>query len=148
MTLDFKQKNKGFLVLTMVLLVSATVLIIVTGTILRSIGKANMNADSGTSLQALSVVNACGEYALSQMIASPTSTSTTAANWAYAGDVILPVGEETCYIYTVVDGDDGAKLIQASSTISGFTKKILIEVATNTPSIKVSSWEEVANFEN
>jgi hypothetical protein len=57
----------------------------------------------------------------------------------------LSVGDETCYIYPVVaSGTD--RLIRASSTVSGFTRKILIDVATNTPKVVVSSWEEVADF--
>jgi type II secretory pathway component PulK len=149
----FFKKNtnnkKGFLVLTMVLLVCAAVLIIVTGALLRSISQVQGSADSENSLKAWSAVNACGEYALLQMIASTTSTTTTAANWAYSGGEPLENvggGEETCYINTVTN-DDTAKVVTASSTVSGFTRKIRLEVATNTPNIVINSWEYVADFE-
>lgn len=157
-----KQKNKkgacpakhvrsgGFLVLTVVLLVCASVLIIVTGALLRSVSQVQGSADSENSLKAWSAVNACGEYALLQMIASTTSTTTTATNWAYSGNLLLNNvggGEETCYIYTVGVGEAlGSKLIKASSTVSGFTRKIKIEVATNTPDIIINSWAYVADF--
>ncbi len=145
---SFKNKKRGFIVLTMVLLVSAVVLTITTGIMLRSIGKINESADSENSLKAWSTVNACAEYALGQMIASTTSTTTTAENWGFASTTgqELSVGDEICYIYPVTDSGT-AKLIKASSTVSQFTKKIEIEVATNTPSISINYWEEVADFE-
>ena len=142
MTFDFflKKKQAGFLVLTITFLVCATVLIIITGVILRSIGQVNESADSEASLKAWSVVNACGEYALNQL-----ASTTGSPGWSYAGGESLAVGSETCYIYPV-ESSSLDKLVKASSTISGFTKKILIEVATNTPAVEVDSWAEVADF--
>ena len=139
-----KQKKGGFLVLTMVLLVCAVVLIISTGLLLRSISDVRESTDSENSLKARSAVNACGEYALGQMVSSSSAT-TTATNWGYAGGLSVAVGSETCYIYPVT-ASGTAKLIKASSTVSSFTKKILIEVATNSPSLVISSWQEVADF--
>ncbi len=143
-----KSKQGGFLVLTMVLLVCAIVLAISAGVMLRSIGDVNQSADSQNSLKAWSAVNACGEYALGQL-----ASTTDSVGWTYAGgegsDDLTPPLEldgETCYIYPVEDGDAGAKIIKASSTVSSFTKKILIEVATNTPSVVVTSWDYVADF--
>jgi hypothetical protein len=143
------KKNKGgFLVLTMVLLVTAVVLLISAGVMLRSIGDINQSSDSENSLKAWSAVTACGEYALGQL-----ASTTGSVGWSYAGDVSsddlvppLELGGETCYIYPVEDGNDGAKIVKASSTVSGFTRKILIEVATNAPSIVVNSWDYVADF--
>jgi len=144
-----KNNKKGFLVLTMVLLVCAAVLIIVTGALLRSVSQVQGSADSENSLKAWSAVNACGEYALLQMIASTTSTTTTAINWGFASTTGMSLdvggGEETCYINTVTDNGT-AKVVTASSTVSGFTRKIKIEVATNTPSTIINSWEYVAQF--
>lgn len=141
------KRTGGFLVLTLTLLVSATVLIIATGILLRSLSQVNESADTENSLKAWSTVNACGEYALSQMMASTTSTSTTAANWNFASTTgqSLSVGSQTCYIYPVVaSGTD--KVVHASSTVSNFTKKISIDLATNTPSLIINSWTEVADF--
>jgi hypothetical protein len=138
-----KNKKGGFLVLTLVLLVMATVLIISTGVFLRSIQELNMSADSEKAFKAWSVVNACGEYALDQM----STTTNGRAGWNFASTTgqSLAIGDETCYIYPVtLSGTD--KLIMASSTVSGFTRKILIEVATNTPSLVVNSWSVVADF--
>jgi hypothetical protein len=146
----FKKNNGGFLVLTMVLLVCATVMIISTGILLRSVSEISSTTDSEKSLRAWGAVNACGEYALLQMIASTTSTTTTANNWDFASTTGVELtdvggGDETCYIYPVV-ASGTAKIIKASSTVSSFTRKIQIEVATNTPNMAVTSWEAVADF--
>ena len=132
----------------MVLLVCATVLIISTGILLRSISQVNESADTENSLKAWGAVNSCGEYSLLQMMGSSTDATTTAANWGFASTtgISLPVGDQTCYIYPVVAGSGTNKLIKASSTVNGFTKKIVIDVATNTPTTTVSSWKLVADF--
>jgi hypothetical protein len=134
------QKNKGFLVLTMVLLVCAVVMIVSAGSLFRSINDANEGTDSERALKAWSTVNACGEYALAQI--APLSGWTE-----YTGDGQLEVGEDLniCYIYPIEDSE-GSKIINASSTVSDFTKKISIKVATNTPKVIITSWEEVADF--
>ena len=143
---NLKKDKKGFLVLTMVILVSATVLIIATGSLLRSITEMNQSTDSENSLKAFSVTSSCGEYALLNMMASSTSSSTTATNWIYAGSLqkSLDVGDETCYINTVASGT--SRVIKTFSTVSSFTKKMQIIVATNTPKVLVTSWKEVADF--
>ncbi len=138
-----KKKQGGFLVVTLVLLVSASVLIIVTSILLSSVSGTKDNLDSEMATKAWSTVNACGEHALLQI-----SANEGFSGWSYgssSGESLLVDGE-TCYIYTVEDGTDGSKLIKASSTVSGFTRKILIEVATNTPNVVINSWQVVADL--
>lgn len=144
MALSQNKKEGGFLVLTMVLLVSAVVLAVGAGIMLRSIGEITETSDSEMALKAWSTVNACGEYAVLEL-----STTTSHDGWAYGGAEEVLVGDDNnpCYIYPIEDGGSGAKLIKASSTVSNFTRKLLIEVATNTPSVIINSWELVADFE-
>jgi hypothetical protein len=142
------KNNKGFMVMTMVLIVCTAILIVVSGSLLRGMNQISQTTDTETSLKAISVVDACGEYALAQMVASSSAT-TTAINWNYGSTtgMLLPVGDETCYIYPILDGAaSSSKLIKASSTVDLFTRKLQIEVATNTPNIKLNSWEYVADF--
>lgn len=136
-----KRENKGFLVLTMVLLVNAVVLALATGIFFRSISQMTETIDSENSLKAWCTVNACGEYALGKI----TTTAGGQPGWGYLGDESLTVGTETCYIYPIEANGTG-KSVKASSTVSNFTKKILIEVATSTTGLVVSSWREVADF--
>jgi hypothetical protein len=134
-------KQKGFLVLTLVLLVCATVLAIASGVFLRSIGKVNEVGESEYSFKAWSAVNACGEYALGRM----ASIASGQPGWAYQGNELLTIGGQTCYIYGIITEGE-TKVIHASSTVSNFTKKLVIEVATNTPKVVINSWREVADF--
>lgn len=136
-----RNRQQGFLVLTSVLLVCATVLAVASGIFLRSIGQMNQTGDSESSFKAWSTVNACGEYALGRL----ASIANGQPGWAYTGNESLTVETGTCYIYGV-ETINTSKLIKASSTVSNFTKKILIEVATNTPAVVISSWAEVADF--
>lgn len=136
-----KKANGGFMVLTIVLLVSATVLSIATGIFFRSIGQITESGDSEAALKTWSVVNSCGEYALREM-----SSTTDTIGWSYSGNETLNVGSSTCYIYPVEITGSSTKIVKASSTISSFTKKIQIEVSTNTPSVVVTSWKEKADF--
>lgn len=135
--------KKGFFVLTTVILLSATVLITVVGITLNSIDNINNSADSEKALKAWSTVTACAEYALMEL----STTTGGLQGWEYAsttGQALL-VGSSTCYIYPIIaSGTD--RIIRASSTVSEFTRKILVDVATNTPSILINSWEEVVDF--
>lgn len=146
----YKPKNKGFFVLTMTLIVLVTVLTIATGIFLRSIDDLNQTSDSEKSLTAWSTVNSCGEFALGQI----ATTTNGLAGWSYTGNQFLRIGDNTCYIYNVepfyaVNTDCinlSKRCIRASSTVSTFTRKIIIEVSTNTPRIIVNSWNAVADF--
>ncbi|MFA7252485.1 MAG: hypothetical protein WC027_01375 [Candidatus Paceibacterota bacterium] len=139
-----KKNNRGFLVLTMVLLVSAVVLAVGAGIMLRSIGEVTETSDSEMALKAWSTVNACGEIAVLEL----STTTNSREGWSYGGDVEIDVGNDNnpCYIYPI-ETSGSAKIIKASSTVSDFTRKLLIEVATNTPSVIINSWELVADFE-
>ena len=127
----------------MVLLVCAVVLAVGSGVLLRSISVVNQSADEEHSLVAWAAVNACGEYALGQM----ATTADSRLGWAYPGNEEVSIAGNPCYIYSIVAGlAAGSKLIEASSTVSNFTKKLEIEVATNTPSVVINYWKEVADF--
>jgi hypothetical protein len=111
------------------------------------------------SVKAWGSVNACAEYALLQL----STTSSGLAGWNYAsttGELKTDIdgSGNSCYIYkiepffaTSTDCLNPLKrCIRASSTVPsvgpGFTRKLLIEVATNTPIVTVDSWSEVADF--
>lgn len=137
-SMDKINLKKGFVALALVLMVNAITLAVATGVFLRSISTSNSNFYEQKSIIAWATVSACGEYAVMKL-------STTTSGWSYAGGESLSLGGETCYIYpTATSGT--SRIIKASSTVSDFTRKILIEVATNTPAILINSWTEVADF--
>lgn len=135
---EFKNKERGFVALAFILMVNAITIAVSAGIFLRSISVSNNSFYEYKSAIAESIVFACGEY-------STMKFSTTSSGWLYGGDETFLLGDNSCYIYPIV-ASGTSKLIKATSTVSGFTRKILIEVATNTPSILVNSWTEVADF--
>ncbi len=144
-------KQKGFLVLTMVLLVSAVVLIIATGAFLRSIGQTKQTLELEQSMKALYLANGCADYAVSKIA---SSTENGGNGWSYPGDETLDIGDDSCEILPLVDITEeidpdlvGFKWIQTESTVSGFVKRISVTVATNTPTLEIVGWEQVANFD-
>ncbi len=142
-----KNKKRGFLVLTMVLIVSTVVLLISAGVFLRSIGQTKNIIEIEQSVKALYLANGCADYAVSKIA---SSTENGGNGWSiYLGDETLTIGDDTCYIHSLIENPDlpGSKLIQTEGTISGFIKRVSITVATNTPNLEIVSWEQVASFE-
>lgn len=137
--------KKGFISLIVILIASATALIISSTILLKSITEATVSADEESSNKALAAVNACAEYALIHL----ASTTYYTNGWAnYQGDEELTIGLEgnSCYIYPITEtGTSTPRTIHASSTVRDFTRKLSVSVATDTP-VTVTSWQLVADF--
>lgn len=142
----FKNKEGGFLVLTMVLIVSAVVLIIATGIFLRSIGETKKTSELEKSMKALYLANGCADYAVSKIA---SSTENGGNGWGYQGNEILNIGDDSCDILPLEENPEiaGSKWIKTESTVSGFVRRISVTVSTNTPSLNIVKWEQVANFD-
>ena len=133
--------KKGFVVLATVLLVSAVGLLVGSGVLLRSLSTSNTSLYQEKSLAALNTVSACAEYAAKNL----STTTGGLLGWSYTGGESLPVNGNSCYIYTVTN-NGSAKVIKASSTVSGFTRKIQVEIATTTPQMFINFWKVVPDF--
>lgn len=144
MTRQFhKSTRTGFIALITVLVVTAVALIVGTSIALKSVSYAQGTQAEISSTQALMAANACVETALGALGASTTTWPTVTAS-------TISVGSNTCYLYavTATSGPSGAiyQVIQATSTVSGYTRKLQVIVATNTPAISISSWNQVGDF--
>ncbi|TRZ79472.1 hypothetical protein D4R86_05830 [bacterium] len=64
----------------------------------------------------------------------------------YQGNEILTFDEGLCGILPVENGVGGEKTIKTYGSISGATRRLKIIIATTTPQIEISQWEEVAEF--
>jgi type II secretory pathway component PulK len=142
--------KRGFIALITILTVSAIALVISSTILLRSVTEARISIDEESTNQAWATVNACAEYALVHMaVASTTNYATSSNGWNYEGGDTVSVGGNSCRILPIdiSGGATSTRLVNASSTVNDFTRKVSIVVATNTPSINVSSWQIVADFE-
>jgi hypothetical protein len=140
-------KKRGFIALMVILTVSAIALVISSTIILRSVTEATVSIDEESANKAWAIVNACAEKALYNL-ASTTGDGVAVWN-AYDGAEEVLIDDYSCYILSI-DNSGGAsteRIVNASSTVNNFTRKVSITVATNTPSLDVESWEMVADFD-
>jgi len=64
----------------------------------------------------------------------------------YQGNEILTFNEGLCGILPIENGVSGDKIIKTYGTISDATRRFKITIATTTPQIEISRWEEAADF--
>jgi hypothetical protein len=144
--------NEGFIALITILVITAVSLIIATSIIFKSISQGNITLAEMYSTQAMVAANGCMEHALGELGANGTTSWSLSLGVGYTGAEQRTIGSNTCYIYPLAATTSGVytdyRLVKASSTVSGYTRKIQAVVATNTPTISVSSWQDVGDFTN
>ncbi len=127
---------RGYIALISILLIEGILLVIGAGILLRSSGVAKTDVSIDIQNRAQAAVNACADYALNQL------KETT----VYAGNQLLSVGDDTCYIMNVAGIGGTNRTVQATSTVSGYTRKIKIQITKVNPTMIISSWEDVTDF--
>jgi len=130
------KKPKGFIALTSVIIIGAVALAVGIGVSLRSIDEANMSLAEEMSFRSQVAAEGCGEYALQKLKDSLN----------YSGNEIIIIGDQECEILEVEGNGNSDRIVKVESTISGYTKKIKIEIGKINPSIEIISWENVADF--
>jgi len=130
--------NRGFIALISILIISALIVLISVGVSLRSIGETNMALDEQEAHRALALADLCSEQALINLINDIN----------YSGGETITVGDESCDIVSVDGVGNEDRIVKTESIVSGYTKKIKVEVAQISPTTTtvISSWEEVADF--
>jgi len=130
------ERCRGFIALISVLVISAVVLVIGIGVSLRSVGESNMSLGEQESNRARALANLCAEQALMKLESFLN----------YSGDESIIIGSESCYILAVGGTGNLNRTVQASSTVSNYTKKVQVVITQISPVMQLSSWEEVADF--
>jgi len=150
--------RRGFVALVTILIVTAISLILGTSIIMKSITQSTLSVAEGQASQAWASANACAEYALSRLAENGTTTWDLVDPAGYKGNETLPNGIITdigndplgdpvsCSILPITAGANESRIINATSTVGEFTRKIQVIAATNTPSIVITSWGEVGDF--
>ena len=103
--------------------------------ILSGIGSLKTNITLEQSSQAKAISTSCGEEALEKILETGTTSSTGS----------LAIASGTCS-YRITNTGGANITIEATGVISSVTSKIKVIIATTTPSIVLSSWQEVADF--
>jgi hypothetical protein len=130
-----KKLTEGYIALISVLLISA----IGTAIMISVIASGITSSKTDLSLQRLggarSLASSCAEEALQRILESSITT----------GNGNLTIGSGTCsYIITSASGTNIT--ISSTGLMGTITSKIKVILATTTPGITLSSWEEVADF--
>lgn len=133
-----ERSERGFIALITVLTISAIALLVSAGILLQSISESATSSAEGEAGRAWAAANGCAEYALAQL----STTTDARPGWA-DGTGTQMVGSYTCWY--AISASNTSKLIQASSSVATFTRKIQVLVATNTP-MTITSWQEVGDF--
>lgn len=135
---NFPTSQAGFIALLSVVLAGALVLTISIGISLRSVGSAQMSIGQEQSHRALALADLCAEQALMKL----------ESVLDYAGEPGAPImiDGESCEILAVEGSGNFNRTVKTQSAVSGYTKKIRIQVSQVSPIMQIASWEEVADF--
>jgi len=131
----YNKKDRGYITLMSVLIISAVGLAIAIFLILFGLGSSRSSFAIEQSNQAKALANACAEEAL-QQIRGLTS---------YIGSGNLTLGRGVCG-YTVTSQGSQNRTITASGTVGTIIRKVNIIINDIEPKIQVVSWQEVADF--
>lgn len=129
--------SRGYIALVSVLIVSALLLVAGLGTSLRGIDTTETALSDTLSLQARHLADACAEEALMKL----------KSNFNYTGnEIIIVEGADACTIVSVSGTGNTNRVIRSEAYVNGYKKKIVVDVASVTPSPVIRSWLEVGDF--
>ncbi|MBI4272838.1 hypothetical protein HY621_03225 [Candidatus Uhrbacteria bacterium] len=126
---------QGFILLLSVLLIGVVGLAIVTSILLLGTNSSRTSFTLEQSNHAKAIANACAEEAMEQI---RDSTS-------FTGSGNLSFSRGTCS-YTVTSQGGQNRTVTASSTVSTIIRKVKVIISSITPTITVTSWQEVTDF--
>lgn len=128
-------RQQGYIALMSVLLISAIGVGIMISVVASGINASKTDFSLQQGGAARSIASSCIEEALQKIL----ETATTSSNSS------LAIGSGTCqYLISSTGGQNIT--IFATGTLSTVVSKIKVVIATTTPAITLSSWEEVADF--
>lgn len=131
-----QEYRQGYIALISVILMSALGLGIMLSVVASGVNASRTDFSLQQSGGARSLASSCAEEALQKIL----ETSTTSSN----GN--LTIGSGTCS-YLITSTSSGQIIsIHSTGVLGTVTSKIKVVLATTTPGITLSSWEEVADF--
>jgi len=129
-------RQEGFIALVSVLIIGALVLLLSVGASMRGVSDIAMSIAQQHSARALSLANTCAETALMKL----------ENTLRYQGNESILVGGESCMIYPVEGAGNLNRTIKTASTVSGYTKKVLVTVSRVSPRMQIALWREVPDL--
>lgn len=127
--------QRGYIALITVLVVGAVGVTVAVSVILLGLGSSRTSFAFEQSNQAKALANACAEEALQKIRDS----------MPFEGSGSLTLGQGTC-IYIVTKQTGQNRTVTASGTVGTIIRKVHITLDKITPSINITSWQEVEDL--
>ncbi len=128
--------RKGYIALVSVILMAALGLSIMLSLIASGVNASKTDFSLQQSGAARGLASSCAEEALEKIL--ETSTTTSSGN--------LIIGSGTCSYLITATSSGQIITISSIGVLGTVISKIKVVLATTTPGITLSSWEEVADF--
>jgi hypothetical protein len=127
--------ERGYIALLSVIVIGAIGTVVMLTIMLSGINSTKTDIALQKSGSAKVVASSCGEEALQKIL--ETGTTTSSGN--------LTIGQGTCS-YTITSTTSQNLIINATGIVGTLVSKVKIVVATTSPTILLSSWQEVGDF--
>lgn len=132
-----RRAEPGFVALMSVLVLVAIALGVGVGLMLRAIGEGNLQLTTEASIRARQAATACSEEAVYQL----------KLDTAYAGNQTLTLSDgTTCRIGAITGTGNTNRTITTTSTVTGASSKVFVDIATVNPLTSVTTWQERTDF--
>lgn len=129
------ENKTGYIALISVIILGAIGLAIATSLLLLGLGSSRTSFAVEQSDMAKGLANACAEQGLLRIKKES----------GYVGTTTINFGNNSCS-YEIQNPGGQTRIINASGTVGSVIHKVKISISAITPSIIISSWQEVADF--
>lgn len=130
------KKNKGFIAITSIIIISAILLSVSIGISYRSMARAQSNFSSSSYHEANYLSERCAEYALLEL----------ERTLGYSGEEEISTVEGSCNILEVLGNGNTNRIIMTTGTVLEHMAKTRIVISEIYPIMTISSWDTVADF--
>jgi hypothetical protein len=131
----YKSIRRGYIALLSVIIIGAVGAVIMLSVMLSGINSSKTDLALQQAGNAKVIAASCGEEALQKILETATTS----------GGGNLAMGSGTC-TYTITSQGGQNITINATGVTGMATSKVKIVIATTSPSIILSSWQEVGDF--
>jgi hypothetical protein len=131
----YKEARRGYIAFISVVVISAIGVALMLSVITAGVNASKTDFALQQLSSARSMAFSCAEEALQQIVITSTTT----------GQGSLIVASGTC-MYSILSTNGQNIVIQSTGLIGTVRSKIKVVIASTTPFLSLSSWEEVADF--
>jgi len=130
------EQKKGYIALITAIIIGAVTLSMVITSAYIGITQGMNSLLYSNNLEATSLASACAEDALMN----------SKNNQDYGGNETINLGNGQCQILPIINLGGQARIIEIVGSVNGATKKLKIAISQIDPTMKITLWQEVADF--